>query len=168
MPSFDFQCDEHGKFEAFKRIKGPSTAPCPYCGQDAEKVFSITTMTFNREYDQSIDGVFPNAGKAEVMNRGGGGKAVQVKETGAYRPVVTHSTKCPKENKWRNVAVTSAMAGAVLVTCEGCDYSWLHRSSDAADPLLEEVVEAYRPGITFNMNPDLPMRSGYQAPGRGN
>ena len=165
MPLYDYQCDSHGTFEAFKKVGASQEAPCPACGEVSKRQYVAPTFTHSRPYDQAVDGEMRYDGRDE-MDRAGGGKAVRVKETGGWRPALTHNTECPKCHKMRNVAIMGVMVGAKLVACEACDYSWLHRADDAACPLFEGVDESYRPGKQFNMNPETPMTSGYKPPER--
>ena len=146
-------------------MSNSAEAPCPSCGGTASRQFTAPNFTHSRPYDQAVDGVMAYDGKDE-MTRKGGGKAVRVKETGGWRAAVTHHTKCPKCNKLRNVGIMTEELGAKLVACEVCDYSWLHRASDAEVPLMDGVDESYRPGKTFHMSPDSRMTSGYTAPER--
>lgn len=166
MPLFDYRCEDHGTFEAFKR-RGATSAPCPTCGAEAGRVF-VAAPVSKRAYDQSIDGKFPNKNKPKVMERMGGGRAAQVKETGGYRPMLTHNTVCPKEGKWRNVAVLAAFPYGKHLCCEACAYTWVYSQSNGYDvPLNHGVREDLRPSRTIHMNPDVPLHSGYTQPERG-
>lgn len=45
MPLYEFECEEHGKFEAlFPRVVGVEYQPCPTCDVPAPRVFSLTVM----------------------------------------------------------------------------------------------------------------------------
>lgn len=164
MPMYDFRCPAHGVFEIYWR-QARQEAPCPSCAELAPRTYANTRFVFERPYDQAVDGEMRYDGTDE-MERGGGGKAVRVKETGGWRPALTHNTKCPKCSRMRNVAVTSKVVGAHLVTCEACGYSWLHKAETAEVPLNTGVEEAYRPPRTIHMNSDVPLHSGYRAPER--
>ena len=167
MPLYDFQCSAHGKFEAHRRVQGASSAPCPSCGEAAERTYSNTTFIHSRPYDQAVDGLFPTAGKPDEIERGGGGKATKVKATGGYRPTLTHHTECPKCKKMRNVAVTSKLVGGTLVSCEACAYSWIHKAEGAPSPLFEGADDKFRPAKMYHMGGGVKMRSGYEEPERG-
>jgi putative FmdB family regulatory protein len=39
VPLYEFECDEHGRFDT-KAPMGTDSAPCPTCGDDSERVFS--------------------------------------------------------------------------------------------------------------------------------
>lgn len=165
MPLYDYRCPEHGTFEAFRRVGASPEAPCPSCDANVPRTYANTNFTYTRPYDQAVDGEMRDDGRREI-DRGGGGKAVKVSETGGWRPALTHNTECPKCHKMRNVAVTSQVGGGTLITCEACGYSWLHRADDAPAPLNEGVEESYRPGRTIHMNSDVPLHSGYKSPER--
>ena len=94
----------------------------------------------------------------------GGGKAAK-DEKNLYRPALTHNTRCPKEGKWRNMAVLNDLGFAVRVCCEGCGYTWLHQSATAAYALLKGVKNSYRPGKTYSRL--QPAGTGYDEPKRG-
>ena len=164
MPTFDFTCSSHGKFEAYSRVGGTPT--CPVCGSPSERVFAVGHLTYGgRPYDQSVDGRYPNRDKPREINRPGGGKARQT-STGGYRPMLTHSTICPKEKRWRNVAVLGAFPYGKRLACEACDYTWVYDGATTDRPLVNKVEEAYRPPRRIFMNPSVPL-GGYVAPERG-
>lgn len=166
MPLFDFACPTHGKFEAYRRGAAQS-APCPSCGTDAEKVFALTHLApADKPYDQQVDGHFPNAHKPKVIDRAGGGKAAQT-HTGGYRPMVTHSTICPSESKWRNVAVLGQYPYGKRLNCEACGYVWIYNGANTDRPLHNEVREEYRPARRIFMDSSVSLHSGYIAPERG-
>lgn len=165
MPLYDYHCGKHGSFEAFRKVGVSQEAPCPSCGEASTRQFSAPNFTHSRPYDQAVDGEMKYDGKDE-MTRQGGGKAVRVKETGGWRAALTHHTKCPKCNRIRNVAILTETAGAKMLACEVCDYSWMYRATDADTPLFNGVEETLRPGKQFHMNPDVPMNSGYRPPER--
>ena len=84
----------------------------------------------------------------DYLFRPGGGAAYRVKDTGGWRPAVTHHTRCPNCNKIRNVAVLHEMdSGIFRVNCEWCGYQWLHRVFDAPMPLTRGTSEAFRPRV---------------------
>ena len=45
MPIYEFDCEEHGKFEAlFPRVVGVEYQPCPACDVPAPRIYSLTVM----------------------------------------------------------------------------------------------------------------------------
>lgn len=166
MPLLEIECDKGHLSEVLKR-GGASTAPlvCPECKAPAKRKWSdfgarvIATPDYAPPKDPN------NRAKPEFIERMGGGKAAK-DEKNLYRPALTHHTKCPKESwKWRNVAVLNDLQFAVRLCCEGCGYTWLYQKETAAYPLLDGVVNRYRPGK--NWSSDAPAGSGYEEPKRG-
>jgi len=50
VPTYDYRCSTHGRFEAFGRMKDDTReAPCPSCGVPAGKVFLRPTMIVSEE-----------------------------------------------------------------------------------------------------------------------
>jgi putative FmdB family regulatory protein len=167
LPLYDYVCDHDGSFEAFRKVGDGASAPCPTCGATSARTFAATRFVIERAYDQAIDGEFPNADKPEVVARAGGGVAIKNKDNGAYRAAVTHNTQCPKENKWRNVAVLGEFPYGKRLNCEACGHLWIHQEATAPNPLKPGVDESARPGKSFYMSPDVPLCSGYTEPERG-
>lgn len=55
-PLYEFDCPEHGKFEALKPMSDGRTAICPYCGKEVEKVMSTCNWSFGwRISDRSMN-----------------------------------------------------------------------------------------------------------------
>jgi putative FmdB family regulatory protein len=45
MPIYEFECEEHGKFEAlFPRVVGVEYQSCPTCDVPAPRIYSLTVM----------------------------------------------------------------------------------------------------------------------------
>lgn len=40
MPTYEYRCPQGHEFEKFQRMTEPPVAPCPECGQDAERILS--------------------------------------------------------------------------------------------------------------------------------
>ena len=40
MPIYEYECDEHGKFESLKPIHERHTEPCPECGAVCRQLMS--------------------------------------------------------------------------------------------------------------------------------
>jgi putative FmdB family regulatory protein len=60
MPIYEFECEEHGKFEAlFPRVVGVDYQPCPTCDVPAPRVFSLTVMRPDKYWDGYVH---PNYG----------------------------------------------------------------------------------------------------------
>lgn len=166
MALLEYRCPEHGDFEKFIRRAGESaTAPCPSCSSESKRVYSAV-RAIRRQYDRQVDGEFGSTSRPKTMKRAGGGVAVMNPETGGYRPAITHNTVCPKEGKWRNVAVLGEFSYGRRVNCEACGYVWIHQDSTAANPLRAGVDETYRPPRRVFM--DGTDRGGkYESPERG-
>lgn len=168
MPLYDYRCGSCGSgFEAFGRVGAGETAPCPDCRGTAERAFSATRFNINMPYDQAIHGQFPTKHLPDVVKRQGGGVAIKNKETGGYRPALTHNTRCPKEGKWRNVAVLGEFPYGLRLVCEACDGLWIYNASLTDVPLNSGVDESLRPPRTIHMSAQVPLHSGYVAPERG-
>ena len=45
MPIYEFECEEHGQFEAlFPRVVGVEYQPCPTCDVPAPRIYSLAVM----------------------------------------------------------------------------------------------------------------------------
>lgn len=167
MPLLDYSCVEHGPFEALRRAGAVSSAPCPTCEATSPRTYTaVGGLRIERAYDRQVDGKLPAAGRKE-QDRAGGGKAVVVKETGGYRPALTHHTQCPKERRFRNVAVLAEMPYGVRLNCEVCGYIWVYHAKTTDIPLVAGVDESLRPGKRFFMGTEDNMTSGYIPAERG-
>lgn len=56
MPIYDYECEAHGSFEAFRPLAERQSAPCPDCGAAAEQ--RITAVRFKLN---PASGDFPTA-----------------------------------------------------------------------------------------------------------
>ena len=167
MPLYDFSCGTHGVFEQYTRM-GATSAPCPQCEADSSREFAITSFPkVHRPFDKQVDGHLPPRERQQVIDRAGGGKAGVVKDTGGYRPLITHNTVCPNEKRWRNVAVLADLPWGQRLNCEACGYVWVYQAGSTDLPLNDWVESSYRPSTTVHMSPDVPLHSGYEAPERG-
>lgn len=46
MPIYEYQCGKCGKhFEVMQKISEPPIAPCPKCGDTADRVISLTSFS---------------------------------------------------------------------------------------------------------------------------
>ncbi len=154
-------CEAHGEFE----MRGGNT-PCPTCSVDMKRVYQPPTV--HKQFDRRGDGNIPHyAGRPRIIeDRQGGGKVSIQSDVGGYRPMVTHTARCPNENAMRNVAVLAEFAYGTRLNCE-CGYQWIHNAATASDPLVEGVEESFRPKHYFFMNPDDPRPTQYTDPERG-
>lgn len=147
MPLLDIECRAGHRSEVLKRgaaNNGPIS--CPECGGESKRLYSGFTFGVKETHHEASP-KDPPKNRPKFIDRMGGGKAA-LDENKMYRPAVTHNTKCPKEGKWRNMAILNDLGFAVRVCCEGCGYTWLHQESTAANPLFKGVVSRYRPGKT--------------------
>jgi putative FmdB family regulatory protein len=56
MPLYEYNCPEHGKFEAHRPMRVRETANCPKCGQLCDKVMSTCNWSFGwRISDRSMN-----------------------------------------------------------------------------------------------------------------
>jgi hypothetical protein len=111
-------------------------------------------------------GKLPGIGRKERTTAGIGKQAV-VADRGSYRPALTHNTQCPKEKRFRNVAVVADMPYGKRVICEACGYMWAYQAATTDIPLRNGVVESYRPGKRFFMGAADRATSGYIPAERG-
>ena len=52
MPIYEFDCEEHGRFEAlFPRVVGVEYQPCPTCDVPAPRIYSLTVMRPDKYWD---------------------------------------------------------------------------------------------------------------------
>ena len=168
MPNFDYSCTTHGTFDAFKRAGRPvETAPCPTCGEAAVRAGFTPTVAPRTDlpYDRQVHGKIPPIGRKQTAREGGGAAAVT--DTGSYRPALTHHTRCPKEQRFRNVAVLAAFDYGRRVCCEACGYMWIHQPATTDVPLTRGVNESLRPAKRFFMGTDDRATSGYIPAARG-
>lgn len=156
-----YKCEAHGEFE----MRGGNT-PCPNCSVEMKRVYQPPTV--RKQFDRRVEGNIPDrAGRARVQGRMGGGKASIQSDVGGYRPMITHQGFCPKEQRYRNVAVLAEFTYGKRVNCEGCSYVWIHQEATAANPLIEGINEAYRPRKMFFMGKDAPTPAHFPEAERG-
>lgn len=155
MPLYEYRCEACSSgFEAVRSVRLLDVpAPCPHCGEPADKVFSSSGMNMHVTVtpDQEAPYVKPASlpGAPSVIGRQGGGRAVLNKDTGGYRPALTHHTRCPEEKRQRNVAVLGQMPWGLRLNCEACGYVWLHDEATAPDPLLAGYERELTPGQRY-------------------
>ena len=166
MPLLEIQCGNGHTSEVLQRRGGGNTPLlCPTCGENANRNWSAGFGFNVKETHYAAPPKDPNnKAKPEFIDRMGGGKAAKT-ENNLYRPAITHNTKCPKEGKWRNVAILNDLKFARRLCCEGCGYTWLYRAETAPNPLFDGTQEKYRPGKTYSRL--APAGSGYEQPKRG-
>ena len=135
MPLYEYRCESGHSFEELRKVGGRSNpAPCPDCGLAASP--RLSTFLSPHAYDAQVEGKQFDKTRPEHISRGGDGGAVMVKETGGYRPSLTHHTECPRHKKWTNVAVLGQVQGGNRVEGE-CGCQWIHRARDAGSPLVK-------------------------------
>lgn len=163
MPLLDIECENGHRSEVLKRGASQGPFACPTCGEVAKGLFpsAVTFVSVDPWVapPDLLDKVSRHAPK--VIKRAGSGKAVRTAE-GGYRPMLTHTAKCPKCNRRRNVAIMNEVAAGVRPMCEACGYTWIHHAATASDPLLEGYDRELAPSQSFAGS-----FSGYQAPERG-
>lgn len=74
MPLFDFECAEHGIFDAFQKANhdGDRVEPCPKCGKPAKMKWSNGAMfkfTFRDGYDSCTGEYHPTKKHYEECKR---------------------------------------------------------------------------------------------------
>lgn len=149
MPLYDVECAAGHRSEVFKRGASNGPSACPTCGDDARRVWN--GFAFRVQGDVVLEPAYSTKAKTsdpEVIERMGGGRAVKTKD-GGYRPALTHTAKCPKCARRRNVAIVNQLPEGPRLMCEGCGYTWIHGASTASDPLLKGFDPALRPGKVF-------------------
>ena len=45
MPFYEYECEEHGKFEVFKYIEDKEMIICPVCSGNVKRVYSVPNLT---------------------------------------------------------------------------------------------------------------------------
>lgn len=155
MPLYEYQ-DSCGTFEALRPLGERDRATCPTCLGDAPRLLSSRFAFAGGQVQlggsnlaESRVPLADRPGRPKFIDRAAGGKGYRVEETGGYRPAVTHTAKCPKCNRRRNVAVLGKFPYGVRLNCEACSYQWIHQAATADSPLLEGVNSRYRPGKTW-------------------
>lgn len=166
MPLLEIQCGNGHLSEVLARGRAANTGPfsCPVCSEPAARQWSDFGFSVHETHYAQREADPNNRLKPEFQDRMGGGKVAK-DEHNLYRPALTHNIRCPKESKWRNVAVINDLNFAKRLCCEGCGYTWLYRAETAPDPLIAGVVESYRPGSNFSAA--VPAGTGYDKPKRG-
>ncbi len=158
MPLYEYRCEACSTgFEAVRSVRQRDVpASCPHCGEPADKVFSGSGLNIKVEVtpDHEAPYIRPSSkpGARQVLNRAGGGRAILNRETGGYRPALTHHTRCPDEKRQRNVAVLGKFPYGLRLNCEACGYVWIHQESTAPDPLLEGYERELTPGQRYGQD----------------
>lgn len=147
MPLYDVRCKDGHTTEVL--VRGAS-APliCNECGEPAERLPSVFNVRGVNVPDVRRDAT-PVRERPRYVERAGGGRAYRT-EYGGYRPALTHTATCPAEKRRRNVAVLAVVHLGKRLNCEACGYQWLHRESDAPDPLIEGYDSTLAPGKKFS------------------
>lgn len=166
MPLLEVQCSNGHLSEVLARGGAANNGPfaCVECGEPAKRQWSTFGFNVNHTEYAAVEKDPDNRHGPEFIERMGGGMMAR-DENNLMRPALTHSTRCPKESRWRNVAIINDLNFAKRLCCEGCGYTWLYRGETAADPLLNEVKNEYRPGDNFSAM--VPAGTGYDKPKRG-
>ena len=148
MPIYQRTCRRcPHSWETLKRVgRRHDPEPCPLCGGES----GLGVVGFSLKVDGPRQ--TPPRGREAVHRRHGGGASVLNRETGGYRPAITHRTRCIKEGKDRNVAILSSLPEGLSLNCEVCGYQWIYQEATAEYPLVEGVREDYRKGTSFHMN----------------
>ena len=103
MPLYEYRCESGHSFEELRKVGGRSNpAPCPDCGSEASP--QLSTFLSPHAYDGQVEGRQFDKTRPEHISRGGDGGAGMGKETGGYRPSLTHHTECPRHKTWTNGA----------------------------------------------------------------
>lgn len=165
MPLFDVVCANGHRSEVFKRGASDGPFACTDCGEDAKRAWSGFKFTVQGE--QYIEPPYVGTVGRDApafIERMGGGRAAKTSD-GGYRPALTHTAKCPKCARRRNVAIVNDLGPyGVRPMCEACGYMWVHQEATASDPLLEGYDATLRPRKHYSRL--APTGSGYEQPER--
>lgn len=135
MPLYEYRCESGHSFEALRKAGGRGDpAPCPDCGGEAAPQFS--TFLSPHAYDTQVEGKQFDKNRPEHVRRGGGGGGMMNKETGGYRPTLTHNTECPRHKAWTNVAILTKTQYGQRIEGE-CGCQWVHQAATASSPLIK-------------------------------
>lgn len=167
MPLYRRRCDNDHDFEVLRSVKRMGNPElCPECGETSQHMVAGFSMRVSSTQEATKPYEQPAKRGPQTLHRMAGGKAVVNKQTGGYRPAITHHTWCPQENHERNVAILGKVNEGQRLNCEYCGYLWIFNKETSNYPLVEGVKESLRRPLRFTAGVQRNPESGYQGPER--
>ena len=160
MPLYEWQLLSGTVVEVYRPLSRMDEAPEP----GAVRLFSAPALLRVDRANDVVVGTRRN--KPAVLKREGGGTAVLNRQTGGYRPALTHQAFCPICGQMRMVAILGVQGerrNRTTVNCE-CGYVWIHSYGAPTMPGDgSPLVEGYDGSLRIGQQSG----SKYEAPERG-